>query len=106
LFSSSDYFIPFTQQLSLYSQEHKESLVTSLLIKYKFDLSQVEYALFNMIGLVEQNPNETFKSEDKQIFYNSARAPIKQLRNEISIIKSTLCIIDDIDSEQGKQLVL
>jgi DNA-nicking Smr family endonuclease len=99
-----DYFNPFTQQLSLFSHEHKESLVISLLLKYKFNLSKVEYALFNMIGLVEQNPNETFKSEDKQTFYNSARAPIKQLRNEISIIKSTLYIIDDIDSEQGQQL--
>ena len=55
-----------------------------------------------MIGLVDQNPDETLNAEKKQQFYEEARAPVKRLHKEILEIRSDLLNIDN-ESEEGKE---
>jgi len=76
------------------------NLVVSLLVKtHKFDLAKVEFALFNMVGLMDPNPNESLNAEEKQTFFERARAPVKQLHNELCDIKKKLSYVDALSSE-------
>ena len=88
------------------SRDYLKNLVVSLLVKtHKFDLSKVEFTLFNMVGLMDPNPNESLNAEEKQSFFERARAPVKQLYKELCEIRKKLSYID-VQSSKGAELRL
>ena len=88
------------------SRDYLKNLVVSLLVKtHKFDLSKVEFTLFNMVGLMDPNPNESLNAEEKQGFFERARAPVKQLYKELCEIRKKLSYID-VQSSKGAELRL
>jgi hypothetical protein len=88
-----------------FSQDYLDNLISSLLAKtHNFDLSKVEYSLFNMIGLVDQNPDKTLNAEKKQQFYVEARAPVKLLHTELLKIRQSLALITDTESQEAIEM--
>ena len=90
-----------------FNKDHKEKLIISLLIKHAFNVSLVESDLFEMIGLyissniveeedkvleinIEERNTEDLSHEEKQKYYEVARAPVLKLQNELKIISKKL----------------
>ena len=93
-------FIEFAKQLP-FSQEEFENLVSSLLLeKFEFEISLVENALFNMMGLVDRN--EKLDYEKKQEYYELARAPVLKLQEEYSNLRQDILVINDTESSEWK----
>lgn len=93
-------FIEFAKQLP-FSQEEFEELVSSLLLeKFEFEISLVENALFNMMGLVDRN--EKLDYEKKQEYYELARAPVLKLQEEYSNLRQDILLINDTESSEWK----
>jgi DNA-nicking Smr family endonuclease len=85
-----------------YEQEEMDKILLSLIKTYDFDLSKVEYSLFNMVGLVDKSPDLNLNYEEKQQFYNEARAPVVLLYSELAELREKLHYIDH-ESEDGKE---
>ncbi len=90
----------FAKQLP-FNQEEFENLVANLLLgKFEFEISSVENALFNMLGLVERN--DKLKCEQKQQYYELARAPVLKLQEEYSNLRQEIFSINDTESSEWK----
>ena len=85
-------------------QEYEDLIVSLLLNKsIEFDVSKVENSLFNMIGLVDNRQvDQKLNHEEKQKFYEIARAPVLKLQEEYSKLRQVLVDINDTDSEEWK----
>ena len=78
-----------------------DNLVVSLLLdNYKFDVSDVERIIFNMVGLVDSNPNTEFSSLEKQNFYAEARKSVESLYHEY---RNLLSNIDKLENTQTEE---
>ena len=89
----------FARRLPFSIDEFNETVVSLLVNSFKFDVSQVENALFNMVGLVDsRDPNEQLNHDTQQEFYKTARAPVFKLQEEYSRIRDDLYQINDTDS--------
>ncbi|KAJ3204469.1 hypothetical protein HDU67_009497, partial [Dinochytrium kinnereticum] len=64
------------------------ALVSSLLVKYDFDVIQVETALFNTIGLMDRrNLAIPLTTAEKQRIYDEARTPVEKLRADYEALQ-------------------
>ena len=87
-----------------FEKDYIDDLVISLLSStHKFDLSKIDYYLFNLLSLIDQNPEAEICAEDKQKFYEQARAPVKHLRSKLIEIRSSLTFADT-ESDEGKEI--
>ena len=85
-----------------FSQDYLDNLIVSLLAKHhSFDLSKVEHCLFNMVGLVDPNPNEQLNTDEKQKIYETARITVNKFRSELLEIRESLFNMDT-ESDEGK----
>ena len=81
----------FLSKMLPFDQDYFDNLTVSLLYKtHKFDLRKVESALFNMIGLIDQSPDNDLSSIEKQKIYEDSREPVRKLQAEVADIKSKL----------------
>ena len=90
-----------------FDKQEFEDLVVSLLLNksIEFDVSKVENSLFNMIGLVDDRQiDHKLNHEEKQKFYEIARAPVQKLQQEYSNLRQKLVDIIDSDSKEWKVL--
>ena len=95
-------FIELAKKLPFNKDEYEELIVSLLVGKFEFDVSKVENALFNMVGLVDREPNEKLNYEQKQEYYELARAPVMKLQEEYSNMRQNLLLINDTDSVEWK----
>jgi len=92
------------------NKERKEKLIVSLLVKHAFNVCQVESDLFEMIGLyissssikeeeegggervleMEERSQLDLSHEEKQKYFEIARAPVVKLQNEFNAIYKDL----------------
>jgi DNA-nicking Smr family endonuclease len=87
-----------------FDSDYFDNLIVSLLFKiHRFDLGKVESSLFNMVGLVDQKPNEDLSHEEKQVFYEEARKPVKELQTQLSEIRSKLFYLDS-ENQDWKEM--
>jgi len=93
----------FAQRLPFAVDEFNELVVSLLTNQFEFDASKVENALFNMVGLVEHDPSEHLNHDNKQEFYNTARAPVLKLQAEYATLKEDLFQINDTDSVEWRR---
>ena len=85
-----------------FAPAYLDAMLVSLLVSCNFDLTRVEYSLFNMVGLVEQRPEATLDAARKQAFYEEARAPVKRLRTEILAVRGELALLADSECEEAR----
>jgi hypothetical protein len=87
-----------------FNKESKAKLIVSLLVKHLFNVCEVESSLFEMIGLyissssakqeveevnvveVEERNRVDLSHEEKQKYFELARAPVLKLQNELKAI--------------------
>jgi hypothetical protein len=84
-----------------FSKKEFEELIVSLLLdkNIEFDISKVENALFNMVGLVDNREfDHKLNHEEKQEFYKSARAPVLKIQEEYLKIRKILTSMNDTGS--------
>lgn len=94
----------FARRLPFSVDEFNDTVVSLLVNSFKFDVSQVENALFNMVGLVDsRDPNEQLNHDTKQEFYKTARAPVIKLQEEYTRIRDDLNQMNDTDSFEWKR---
>jgi len=94
----------FARRLPFNADEFNDTVVSLLVNSFKFDVSQVESALFNMVGLVDsRDPNEQLNHDMKQEYYKTARAPVIKLQEEYTRIKGDLNEMNDTDSVEWKR---
>jgi len=100
-------FKELSQMLAL-NKDRKNKLIVSLLIKHQFNICLVENDLFEMIGLyvspiLEKNKNEEenvqdieaenrqdLSHEEKQVYFDLARAPVLKLQKELRSVYKKL----------------
>ena len=92
-------------KLPFSKEEARDVLVRVLVDQFEFDISKVERALFNMIGLVALNINEEVNHEKKQEFFKIARQPVNLLQSELDKISEELTNINDTESEEWTLMV-
>ena len=92
-------FSLLTERLPFSQPDSDDLIVTLLSQTFEFDLSRVEYCLFNMVGLVEPNPDQELKADEKQKFYEAARAPVKKLQAKYVEIRAKLSVMGSESSE-------
>ncbi len=93
------------KKLPFGTQEY-EDLIVSLLLdkKIEFDVSKVENALFNMVGLVDDRQfDQKLNHKEKQRFYEIARAPVLKIQEEYSSLRQILTSLNDTDSVEWKE---
>ena len=97
-------FHVFLRKLPFDSQEFKDLVVSLLLDKtIEFDISKVEYALFNMIGLVDnREQDQNLNYIEKQKIYELARAPVQKIQEEYMSLRKQLANLNDTDGEEWK----
>lgn len=95
-------FNEFAKKLPFSKEEFEDLIVSLLLGKFSFDISKVEGALFNMIGLVERESHEQLNFEQKQEYYATARAPVMKFQEEYSKLRQKLFMINDTDSVEWR----
>jgi DNA-nicking Smr family endonuclease len=93
----------FAKRLPFSVDEFNDMVVSLLMNQFEFDVSKVENALFNMVGLVERDPSEHLSHDKKQEFYNTARAPVLKLQEEYAKLKEDLFQINDTDSVEWRK---
>ena len=55
-----------------------------------------------MVGLIGRDSNEQLNHEQKQEYYELARAPVAKLHEEYSILRKKLFAINDTDSDEWR----
>lgn len=87
-----------------FDRNYIDDVVISLLSStHKFDLSKIDFYLFNLLSLIDQNPDVDICAGEKQKFYEQARAPVKQLRSKLIELRSQL-MFADTESNDGKEM--
>jgi DNA-nicking Smr family endonuclease len=89
-----------------FSEQEFEDVVVPLLMdsKNEFDVSKVENALFNMVGLVDKGRiDKQLNHEEKQKFYELARSPVTKLQEEYLIVQKEFLNVNDTDSIEWKK---
>jgi hypothetical protein len=89
--------LPFDQA------EFDRILVKLLLTEHKFDVSDAERVIFNMVGLVDSNPNAELSSVEKQDFYSEARKTVELLHSERRELVSTINGLENTQSEEFRE---
>ena len=96
--------VPSLKQLAKHlpfsNSEFKRLVVSLLTEKYEFDICKVEYALFNMVGLVDkQDTSQQIDHEKKQDFYKQARLPVVKLQEEFE--KERQSLLNEFDNNSS-----
>jgi hypothetical protein len=68
-----------------------------------FDLNHVEEGIFNMVGLVDSNPNVELSSKEKQTFYAEARKSVELLHTEYANLFSTINQLQNTQSDDYRE---
>ena len=96
-------FHELSRKLPFSGSEFRALLVSLLAGKLEFDVSRVESALFNMVGMVEPTDEGFLSFEKKQEFYKTARAPALRLQEEYSRLRLLLLELNDTDSVEWRE---
>ena len=84
-----------------FSKEEYDELVVSLLLENnKFDVCKVEFSLLNMISLIDTNPEKELSSDDKELFYQQAREPVKKLISQYNELRFSIDYLINTQSEE------
>lgn len=86
------------------SEEEANKLVINLLLKNDFDLAKCENALYSMAGYVSLNEQD-LSNEQKQEYFELARAPVKQLNEEYQRLKQELNSIFVSENEEWLKIL-
>ena len=96
-------FNQLAKNLPYNKREFKELVISLLTQKYEFDISKVENALFNIVGLIDRkDQSEQLDHEKKQEYYKSARMPVNKLQEEFEKERESLLDIYDNESVEWK----
>jgi DNA-nicking Smr family endonuclease len=87
------------------TKQERESLVAKILLNdCRFDVNKLKNILFNTIGLMSRDVSKSLTSDEKQIIYEQARAPVKKLQQEYSELKQKLQNIADSESQEWRKM--
>jgi hypothetical protein len=87
------------------TKQERESLVAKILLNScQFDVNKLKNILFNTIGLMSRDVSKSLTSDEKQIIYEQARAPVKKLQQEYSELKQKLQNIPDSEGQEWRRM--